>query len=74
MGVPECKRCTKCGETKPLEEFNKRSGKSPDGRQYYCKPCNALYLKERYAKLSRKRLDKALEKEALNNPSEDNGS
>ena len=32
------KRCTGCGETKPLEEFNKRAA-SRDGRQLMCRGC-----------------------------------
>jgi hypothetical protein len=32
------KRCTKCGEEKPLDEFHK-SARSSDGRQYWCKVC-----------------------------------
>lgn len=33
------KKCTKCKEAKPLEEFHKRSA-SKDGRQSKCKTCN----------------------------------
>ena len=32
------KRCPRCTQTKPLDEFH-RSSKSPDGRQGYCKTC-----------------------------------
>lgn len=32
------KRCTRCGEDKPLDQFGKRAA-SPDGRHYYCKAC-----------------------------------
>lgn len=32
------KMCSKCGETKPLEQFGKRKS-SPDGRRGVCKPC-----------------------------------
>ncbi len=33
------KRCNKCGEPKPLDEFYKSSN-APDGRQYRCKKCS----------------------------------
>ena len=33
------KRCTKCGEVKPLEAFHRQSG-SRDGRRPECKVCN----------------------------------
>jgi hypothetical protein len=33
------KRCSTCGETKPLSEFY-RSSTTRDGRQYRCKPCD----------------------------------
>ena len=32
------KRCTKCGEVKPLSGFH-RNKSSKDGRHAYCKPC-----------------------------------
>jgi hypothetical protein len=32
------KRCTTCGETKPLSEFSKDKG-SKDGLHFYCKAC-----------------------------------
>lgn len=32
------RRCSKCSELKPLNEFNK-SKKSPDGLDYWCKDC-----------------------------------
>lgn len=34
------KRCNKCGETKPIEEFSKHKQKRGDGRAYRCKVCN----------------------------------
>lgn len=34
------KRCPRCTETKPLEDFS-RSKRTADGHQYYCKPCAA---------------------------------
>ena len=42
---PTEKTCTKCGETKPLEEFNRsKSGKS--GRAARCKKCERRYREE----------------------------
>ena len=38
MGDPTGKRCTKCGETKPLNEFG-RLGRAPDGLDYWCREC-----------------------------------
>lgn len=32
------KRCTSCGETKPVDQFHRRAA-SADGRQPKCKPC-----------------------------------
>lgn len=40
------KRCNKCGELKPLDEFHKAS-KSPDGRQYRCKQCAISAARQR---------------------------
>lgn len=36
---PQLKRCSACGLSKPLEDFNRRST-SPDGRQWNCRKCN----------------------------------
>lgn len=42
------KTCSKCGEVKPLEGFNKKaSGK--DGRQSQCNACRKVANQERYA-------------------------
>ena len=43
------KTCTKCGEIKALNEFSKHK-KSKDGFQYWCKPCQTGYDKQRYRK------------------------
>lgn len=40
------KRCTVCGEEKPLDQFNRGSGR--DGRGSYCKPCAAEYARTNY--------------------------
>jgi len=38
------KRCTKCGETKPLDEFHRDSAR-PDGRRNDCKVCHGALVK-----------------------------
>lgn len=38
----DTKTCTKCGETKPISEFNKRSSAS-DGLSPHCRVCKAEY-------------------------------
>lgn len=43
----DTKRCSRCGETKPITEFNYR--RKPK-RQPFCKACNSAYLKEHYRK------------------------
>lgn len=44
------KRCTKCREVKPLEEFPPHAGRR-DGRHSWCRVCNAQYTREaRWAK------------------------
>lgn len=48
--MPETKKCCKCKEEKPLDEFNRRK-RSPDGRQTYCRECHKDHYranKERY--------------------------
>jgi len=37
----ETKRCTKCGEEKPITEFHKNV-RSKDGLHCYCKECNCI--------------------------------
>lgn len=41
----ETKRCPKCGQAKPVEEFS-RNAITRDGRQGYCKPCTVAYHRE----------------------------
>jgi hypothetical protein len=43
------KRCARCREVKPLEEFHRQT-KASDGRQSWCKPCAARGSREDYAK------------------------
>lgn len=40
------KKCLRCGETKPIEDFPPRSG---GGYQSYCRPCKIIYDRERRA-------------------------
>ena len=40
----ETKKCTKCGQEKPVSEFNK-SAASKDGLQNYCKECKKVAAK-----------------------------
>jgi hypothetical protein len=42
--MEESKKCYKCGETKPVSEFNKNRSK-PDGLSSECKACNNTSLK-----------------------------
>lgn len=39
------KRCSMCGETKPLDEFHRSRGQK-DGRHSRCKPCNKQAVAE----------------------------
>lgn len=43
----ETKRCSRCGEHRPLSDFN-RSGGSKDGLHSYCRACVSAYAKARY--------------------------
>jgi 5-methylcytosine-specific restriction endonuclease McrA len=43
------KTCTKCGETKPLEDFH-RHAPSPDGRKPRCKGCRVVESVANYAR------------------------
>lgn len=46
----ETKKCTFCGEVKPVTEFYKKS-KSKDGYQTYCKACQHEITKEAKARM-----------------------
>lgn len=48
--TPDAKKCSKCGEVKPLEQFSKSRGKPGT----VCKLCNAQYQKEYYQKNAEK--------------------
>ena len=41
------KKCTKCGEQKPLSEYYKNKS-NKDGHQKRCKPCDIAHKKEAY--------------------------
>lgn len=49
------KTCTKCGETKPLDEFHKDARKR-DGRRSYCKHCVAE-RDRRYSEKNREKIN-----------------
>lgn len=53
--MDELKKCTKCGEWKPHDQFSKQSSKK-DGLQSHCRACQAAYYaanRERYAETGR---------------------
>lgn len=43
--MTKLKKCTKCGELKPLDEFY-RNKRTADGRRYNCKKCSDEYSDE----------------------------
>lgn len=45
MSSEEMKQCSKCGEFKPLDQFERRHGGKPGAR---CKACMAAYKREIY--------------------------
>lgn len=47
--MTETKRCTKCGETKPLDEFSRDSSKK-DARRSLCRACERQRQMERCPK------------------------
>lgn len=51
------KTCSKCSETKSLENFSKNS-KTKDGRHSWCKLCFAQYERDRYQNGDRVRKEK----------------
>jgi hypothetical protein len=48
-GVPETKKCTKCGKVKPASGFFKDSS-SKSGLESLCKDCHSASIKQRYQK------------------------
>ena len=56
----ETKRCSKCGEVKPVSEFNKNDTKK-DGLQTHCKECVKKYKQKHYSENKKYYIDKAKE-------------
>jgi DNA repair protein RadC len=56
VNEPGSKKCTKCGETKPLSQFYKCTGKK-DGLYPSCKTCQTKALKLSHQKHREKKLD-----------------
>ena len=46
----ELRLCKKCGELKPLSEFNKRNDGHGGGYHCYCRVCDREYSREHYRK------------------------
>lgn len=55
------KRCPKCGETKPFEEFH-RNPNWKDGYQVYCKPCRRRYDRDYYQRTGQRWNEKRRER------------
>jgi len=53
------KKCTKCGEIKPLSDFNK-CWKAKDGHQWQCRVCANLYRKSIKGKIVQKKYAQTL--------------
>jgi hypothetical protein len=51
MSTPDSKKCTKCGEVKPLDDYYK-DRRSKDGRYSKCKICHNSVCLDRYSKLT----------------------
>lgn len=51
----QTKACSRCGITKPVEEFNKRT-RSKDGLTVWCRLCGRAYSKEHYERNRETRL------------------
>ena len=67
MGTEEIteKRCTKCGEVKPISEFYRRAA-SKDGFQTYCKSCLAENRRKNMGNVrERERVKRAEERREL---------
>jgi len=43
------KRCSKCGETKPRDQFNRQKS-NKDGLSFWCRECNSINCRQYYAK------------------------
>lgn len=51
--VGMCKRCSRCGQWKPLSEFNRQSAENKYKRQPYCRQCQHEYAKANYSPCGR---------------------
>lgn len=60
------KICSRCKESKPLEEFPKNKRRK-DGHNTYCKPCHKAYVEEHYQANRQVYLDREAKKR-LENP------
>src|SRR5688500_8014925 len=59
------KRCGRCGEVKPLNDFAWRR-KEKGQRHNYCRPCHAAYHREHYLANRKRYIDQAAaQKQAL---------
>ena len=54
----EGRRCSRCGESKPADEFAWRRRRTLQ-RDTYCRPCRSAYGKEHYAKNRQRYIDQA---------------
>lgn len=59
------KTCTKCAETKPLEQFGKQASLK-SGLRYHCRACDRAYMAARYAANKERLLAQMREKHAAN--------
>jgi hypothetical protein len=61
---PPDKPCTKCGDTKPLEDFHACSS-AKDGKTRWCKLCFIQHWKDQSAATMAQRLARKAEREAV---------
>lgn len=52
------KTCSRCKQTKPLEDFC-RDAKAKDGKHYYCRPCNRSAVRGHHKAYPDKRTDRS---------------
>jgi hypothetical protein len=53
--VDELRRCSRCKEAKPLEDFTPKGSRG--GRDSYCRPCRREYGREHYAANKQRYID-----------------
>lgn len=51
--ITNCKRCSRCGQWKPLGEFNMQHDERRYQRQTYCRQCQHEYARENYTPCGR---------------------